>query len=53
MGIGGLVRRVEMDDGVVEVGIGLIVCWVGGGVGGRVGINIGNWMIKRCLIENG
>lgn len=49
MGIGGLVRRVEMDDGVVEVGIGLIVCWVGGGVG----VNIGNWMVKRCLIENG
>lgn len=50
---GGLVRRVETDDGAVEAGTGPTARRVGGGAGGRAGENTGNWMAKRRSIENG
>lgn len=53
MGTGGLVRRVETDDGAVEAGTGPTARQVGGGAGGRAGVNTGNWTAKRRSIENG
>lgn len=52
-GTGGLVRRVETDDGAVEAGTGPIARGVGGGAGGRAGVNTGNWSAKRRSMENG
>lgn len=53
MGTGGLVRRVETDDGAVEAGTGPTARRVRGGAGGRAGVNTGNWTAKRRSIENG
>lgn len=52
-GTGGLVRRVETDDGAVEAGTGPTARRVGGGAGGRAGVITGNWTAKRRSIENG